>query len=233
MPRLSTLCLFGIALLSGYAPAHAQHRVYHSDSAILRRWSVTLNPLGLVEAPPAVGLGVGYRFGPRIHLWEESSFLLPQNLTFPNGDLTGFRQIIRLSVFPPETIVGNPNFFFAAEFRYKTYSYRDTSDFQDPATGDKLVNVHFLSKHTIFGAALQGGWIFPFSRDGHWSGEATIGLGVKFKQIVRTGPPPGYQYLETGKSVDLNIRDLVETPGYELYLPGSFRIIYAFGRKVR
>lgn len=230
-PTLALICGF---VLSGIAPARAQTHFFSADTPVVRRWALTCNPFGMGEDPRAFGAGVGYYLNNRMEIWEETSFLQGWEETFPNGDLKGFRQIVRFSMALPKWIYPDPHFLLAVELRYRTYSYRDTSDFDDPATGDKVVNVHFLSRHYIFGVAGQVGYRLSFTRDGRWSGELTVGLGVKDKRIVRQGAPRGYQWMGTGVwSTDLNIRDMVETPGGEPYVPGSLRIIYAFGRKVK
>jgi hypothetical protein len=62
--------------------------------------------------------------------------------------------------------------------------------------------------------------------------EITAGLGFKNKVIDRKGIPAGYQYRPVGQNIDVNIRGLIEQDGGTIYLPGSLRLIYTFGKKM-
>ena len=193
----------------------------------VRKWVLSFNPLGLLES--AYGIGIGYHLNKNSEIWSETSLLRGQPYAGANP-LTGFRQIVQYKRFIPSV---NENFFLGFEMRYKYYSYRDTNDFANPGIPDTLRNVQFLSEHHIFGAALQVGRRFALSKEGRFQIETMIGFGVKDKFIDRRGPPAGYHYLDGGKSIDLSIRDLVEQSGTTIYLPGSVRLIYCFGKKFR
>lgn len=192
------------------------------------RWSLTFNPFGLLEPPAAIGIGIGYRLNKNMEIWSETS-LITNGLMVTYGPLTGIRQILQLKLFAPS----NGNYFLAFELRYKSYSYRDTNDFANPATLDTLRNVQFQSSHYFFGGGFQVGKRCSLSKDGKLQLEATIGIGVKFKVINRLGPPDGYKYQGVGFSVDYNIRDAIETPGTAPYFPGSLRLIYNFGKRLK
>jgi hypothetical protein len=221
-------------LVFGVAPARAQYKTYAEDTPFVRRWSLSFNPLGLLEDPAAIGIGVGYAISRRVEIWSETSSLFQWAPIYPTRNLSGFRQIIRLSLVPPKVLNLGTHTFLAVELRYKTYSYRDSGVFLDPASGDTLTAVPFQSKHFIFGAALQAGYRFPLWGSARWQGEVTIGLGVKYKKITHQGPLPRYQY-QRGEwwSTDVSIPDMIQTAGWEPYLPGSFRIFYTFGRRLR
>jgi hypothetical protein len=193
-----------------------------------RRWLLSFNPLGLLEG--AFGIGIGYRLNKHSELWSETSLLggRPYAGATP---MTGFRQIIQYKRWLP--FGPDDNFFLAFEARYKQYSYRDTNDFANPVTMNTLKNVHFLSDHYVFGAALQAGHRNLLLRSKTLAVEAILGIGYKYKIIDRRGPPAGYVYQDLGESIDLNIRDLVEQAGSTIYFPGSVRLIYFFGRKLK
>lgn len=192
------------------------------------RWLLTFNPFGLLEPPAAFGIGAGYRLNTNTEIWSETS-LIRSGIMPTYGSVNGIRQIVQVKRFTDR----NPNVFFAFELRYKSFSYRDTNDFANPATHDTLTNVQFLSSHYFFAGGFQIGKRWLLSKDGRLTLEGTIGIGVKFKTINRLGPPAGYKYEDKGFSTDYNIRDAIETPGTEPYFPGSLRILYNFGKRLK
>jgi len=193
-----------------------------------RRWLFSFNPFGLLEG--AFGIGIGYRLDKYSELWSETSLL--RGRPYAGADpMTGFRQTIQYKRWLP--FGPDENFFLAFEARYKQYSYRDTNDFANPVIPDTLRNLHFLSDHYIFGVALQAGHRVQVLKSDRLAIEAILGIGYKYKIIDRRGPPAGWVYQDMGRSVDLNPRDLIEQAGSTIYFPGSVRLIYFFGRKLK
>ena len=64
-----------------------------------------------------------------VELWSETS-LLRTVINAGDSSLTGVRQIVQIKYFPH----GYPDFFVAAEVRYKTYQYRVGDEFFNPTT---------------------------------------------------------------------------------------------------
>jgi hypothetical protein len=192
----------------------------------VRRWILSFNPWGLLEPQAAIGAGIGYRLRDNLEIWSETSFL---TRGFPDGydHTSGIRQILQLKYFFGK----NRDFFVAGEVRYKSFTtdYRD--NFYDQTTRDTLSFSH-RSRYYFFGAGLQLGGRFRLGKSDHFFLELTGGLGVKQKTIIRYGVPSGYTYLPI-RSIDINAAELMNRPGAALYLPGSMRLIYSFGRKLK
>lgn len=191
------------------------------------RWIVSFNPLGLIEPPAAIGLGMGYRLSRKVELWSETSFLTNGSLG-TEGPLTGIRQILQGKYFPDR----NGNFFVAAEARYKSYQYRDKLNFYNPDTHDTLFNFSNFSRHYFWGIGAQVGWRTRLSGNGRLQLELTTGLGFRIGRVVRQDVPHGYSYKEFYPPKDFRIFNLADGfPSY--YLPGSLRVICLFGKRLR
>jgi hypothetical protein len=228
MPRLRFSAVVSCLILLGYAQAGAQTFSYWDNTPAEGRFWLSFNPCGLLEDPTALGAGIGYVLNKKMEVWTEAS-ALRGGLTFPEAGFSGFRQIIQLRWRHPD-FFDDPNMLLGLDLRYKTYTYRDTNVFADPGTHDTLSGVPFLSRHYVFGAALLIGSRTALGRSDHWTLEWTLGLGPKYKRIIRVGPPTGYRYLGRGLPVDLGVKDLVEESGWAPYFPCAVRIVYAFGR---
>src|ERR1700761_1851341 len=91
------------------------------DSGRARRWSLSLNPLGLVEPQLAAGLGIGYQVTDRWQLWLESSLLTQGPYDIKPQCVSGFREILAVKWY-----VDRRRFFFiGAEARWKQVRYHD------------------------------------------------------------------------------------------------------------
>jgi len=191
------------------------------------RWILSFNPFGLIEPPAAIGLGVGYRLSQRVELWSETSYLTNGSYQ-TEGPLAGFRQLLQAKYF----INKDGSFFVAAEVRYKNYQYRDKEDFYNPATHDSLRNFSNFSRHYFFGAGLQVGGREPLTRDGRLQVELTAGLGIRKDYVERQEVPQGYVYKNFNASKDINVVENARDLG-PMYFPGSIRLIYLFGKRLR
>ena len=196
------------------------------DRAPARRWILTFNPLGLMELPLALGAGIGYRLDKRWELWSETS-LIRNGLAREISDVHGIRQTLQLKRFFNNK---GQNFFLAAEIRYKSFNYRDTLSFYNPASGDTLMNTPFHAHQYFWGAALQVGGRWKMSRSGRFQVEITAGMGIKNKVIDRDGIGSGYKQID--RAIDINVWDMMATPGITVYFPGSARIIYTIGKRI-
>lgn len=191
-----------------------------------RRWVLSWNPLGLIEPSTAIGIGIGYHAKSNLEIWSETSLL--RNFVFPDGGNTsGMRQILQFKRF----ISKDQRLFVAAEIRYIFYTYHSSDFFRNPTIPDTLHSLTNTSKHFVFGAGLQVGYRYPLTNDSRLMLELTGGFGIKYKIIRWYGLPVGYKYVR--RSVDPNIEDLKETAGTTVYLPGSLRLIYTFGKKLK
>jgi len=193
----------------------------------LYRWIVSFNPFGLLEPPMAIGAGIGYRFNKQFELWSETS-LLKNGIAVTPGPVNGIRQIAQLKYF----LEKNGVYFLAVEGRYKYYSYRDTGVFINTATHDTMQRVSYSHEHSVFGAGLQLGGRWSLSHNGRLQMELTIGLGIKWKQIIRKGAPADYTNIDY-PGPDISVRAISDDKNANFYFPGSLRIIYNFGKRLK
>ena len=218
------------------APAMAQFKLNNDrinlDSIVnfkpvpVSRWLLSNNPYGFFEWPSAIGFGIGYRLSGHAELWSESSFLW-NGVGKTQGPVTGFKQVIQGKLFPYEKVP----FFFALEARYKGYQYRDTNRFINAATKDTLSEFSSFSHHYFFGAALQVGIRTALGSGRRFQVEFILGLGIRKYVHTWYGVPRGYTY-DPYRGIDIKITDIVdESP--DVYLPGSVRLIYLFGKRLR
>jgi hypothetical protein len=190
----------------------------------IARWTLSFNPLGLAEAPCAIGFGVGYRLSNKVEIWSETSFLT--NGTFKTqGPLTGIRQILEGRYFTDD----HRNIFIGAELRFKSYQVRDTDAFVNPATHDTLNAFSNFSRHYFFGAAFQVGWRASLTANGRFQLELTAGLGVRKYVDVRQGIPSGYEFRNFNEPIDIKVNN-IEYQVPTTYFPGSVRLLYLFGK---
>lgn len=138
------------------------------------RWLLSFNPLGLLEPKGALGVGAGLKLNKYVELWSETS-LLRTVIYAGDSSLTGVRQIVQIKCFPH----GCPDFFVAAEVRYKTYQYRVGDEFFNPTTSLYLENYMYTVQRRFFGEALQLGFRRSLKEDLGLYIEFTAGLGIK------------------------------------------------------
>lgn len=203
------------------------HKHYLSPLSI-SRWTLSFNPLGLIEPPMAVGLGVGYRLSAQWELWSETSFLTNGVYT-TDGPLTGIRQILQGKYFPGQ----QQHFFIAVEARYKSYQFRGKDDFINAAAHDTLRNYSNFSRHYFWGGGAQVGWRFNLGSGDHFQLETTVGLGFRSSSVIRQNVPRGYKYVSLVNPIDFNIPHSIDNGFGVAYLPGSVRLIYLFGKRLR
>jgi hypothetical protein len=144
-----------------------------------------------------------------------------------DGPLTGIRQILQIKYF----LDNNRNFFFAAEVRFKGFQYRDRDHFINADTHDTLMDYSNFSRHWFVGGGLQLGWRTNLSRNGRFQLELTAGLGLRTGRDIHYDAPAGYKFLPYHK-IDVPPLGL-GTEGNPVYLPGSMRVLYTFGKHIR
>jgi hypothetical protein len=194
----------------------------------IREWLVSINPFGVLEPQSALGAGIGYRINKSYEIWMESSFLTRVSPGLYDH-ISGFRQILQGKYF----FDPKGPFFVAAEARYKFFSLGDKGMFYNPVSHDTLSNVSYRSRHYFFGGALQFGGRFLLSSKGNLLVEIIAGFGVKQKTRVGDRSPAGYLYIPAPMPTDPNINYRMQQPGTTIYLPGSIRFIYVFGRSLK
>jgi len=197
--------------------------LYLPASGQSTRWLLSFNPLGLLEPKGALGVGVGVKLNKYVELWSETS-LLRTVIYAGDSSLTGVRQIVQIKYFPH----GYPDFFVAAEVRYKTYQYRVGDEFFNPTTSLYLENYMYTVQRRFFGEALQLGFRRPLKEDIGLYIEFIAGLGIKQPVFKEKGIPAGYRHSNANKGNGLE--DGI-TPS-NVYAPGSIRLIWAFGEKL-
>ena len=209
--RPAVYCLTLMAVLFFYLPASGQNT----------RLLLSFNPLGLLEPKGALGVGAGVKINKYVELWSETS-LLRTVIYAGDSSLTGVRQIVQVKYFPH----GYPDFFVAAEVRYKTYQYRVGDEFFNPTTSLYLENYMYTVRRHFWGEALQLGFRRSLKEDMGLYVEFTAGLGVKQYVFRESGTPAGYRHTSTDKGLEDGI-----TPA-GVYAPGSVRLIWAFGKQL-
>ena len=242
-PAKPLLLTFLLALLAMCEPAGAQktspvqtgdfrvsgpskrHWRIPGDSLETRRWLFSFNPLGALEGPMAVGLGVGYRINQRFELWTESSILTNGYYTGV-GPIHGLRQTMQLKSFP----FTQKAFFWALDLRYKSYSFNDTADFFNPHTKDTVSGRPYHEHHYFWGVGVQAGFSQSLTRNGRLQIEYTLGIGIKNKTIDWQGISNEYE--KANYSIDLNAADFMNKRGVMVYFPGSIRLVWTFGKKM-
>ncbi|HVU53610.1 MAG TPA: hypothetical protein VHD83_01080 [Puia sp.] len=194
---------------------------YLSATCQSNRWLLSFNPLGLLEPKGALGAGIGVKLNKQVELWSETS-LLRTVIYAGDSSLTGIRQIVQIKYFPH----GYPDFFIAAEVRYKTYQYRVGGEFFNPAITQYLENYMYTVQRHFLGEALQLGFRRTLKEDMGLYVEFTAGLGIKQYVFREKGLPAGYRHT----NVDNGLEDGITPAG--VYAPGSIRLIWAFGEKL-
>ncbi|HMI61748.1 MAG TPA: hypothetical protein VK518_12590 [Puia sp.] len=182
-------------------------------------WSLSFNPLGLLEFQTAAGLGIGYQWNERWQLWLESSVLFKGPL---DPDCKGgFRESLALKYF----FGTRHNFFVAAEFRWRQVSYRDSSRFVNAAARDTLNNYGYTLKNVLPGGSVWMGMRIPINKSHRFWLEPSIGVGLKYRTATVQGVPVGYHY---PPPIDhLNPFPRTQS-GLVPYFPASIRVFYGF-----
>ena len=235
MPRIQTaasICCLSLAFIifsittSGQQVPSSREKEFVSSPPPVTRWTVSLNPAGLLELPSAIGAGIGWRLNEKVELWSETSLL--RNWVVPVGySLTGIRQILQVKRFIDKRDV----FFLAAEIRYKSYTFGDSTNFYNLLTRDTLINDHYHERIFFWGVGLQLGVRLPISKNGRLQLDMSAGLGIKEKTINKSVMDKDYRDL-LHQSIDINQWNIMQMPGSTLYVPASIRLVYSFGKKL-
>lgn len=195
------------------------------DSPAVRRWTLSLNPLGLLEAPTAIGIGIGYRVSPHWELWSETS-LLARGYYTAVSQIRGFRETFQARWFP----IPGKACFIGLDLRYKSYSFNSVSDFYNTQNNDTLLNRAYHEDHSFWAVGLTAGWRRKLTHNGRLQLEITAGIGFKYKTLH--WPGIGDDYRKQRKSIDLNVNDFLNSRGATAYVPGSIRLIWTFGKRI-
>jgi len=216
-PFLLFLFLF---ICSDIAPSYGQAAPPSRTPA--PKWSLSFNPLGLLEPQAAAGIGVGYQWNDRWQLWLESSLLF-HGIWSPAQSLrSGFREILALKYYFGK----KRDFFWAVEGRFKKAVYTDTYNFYNPASGVTLNNYSYTLKNSMPGGAFWIGASQRWGRKSHFRIEESVGLGFKYRSTTKDGIPAGFGYY--GKVEDSGF-PFTTTPrgsGLTMYVPASIRVFY-------
>lgn len=188
---------------------------------------LSLNPYSILEPEQgAAGIGIGYRLNKRIELFSEMAclyrgfFMEDENF----WKLKGFRLILSGKYFYQNKY----GFFVGAEIRWKRYSFTDENTFVRASSPDTLSNYRYRPRHELFGGGVFWGKRFKLTPNGKWELEGNIGIGVKYRHIIRNGVPDGYEkieYLEKDRILILPDRDVDQVLPY---VPATLRILYHF-----
>lgn len=146
-----------------------------ADSA---RWSLSLNPFGVLEPQSALGIGIGYQINPHWQIWLESSGLFQMYNKPAQSCLGGIREILVVKYY----FGLRQSLFFAGEFRYKDVFYHDVANFVDNITYMPLDNYTYKVENIIFGGA---GWFGGWSRVSDWGSRAGRSSGMTCPAVMR------------------------------------------------
>jgi hypothetical protein len=188
------------------------------------KWSLSFNPLGLLEPQMAIGLGVGYQVTNCWQIWLESSGLCQFYQKPSQSCIGGVREILTMKFY----FGSRQSFFAAAEFRWKQVYYHDVDNFENPTTSEELKSYTYKLEDIIFGGAVWFGGRVRISQNHRWRLEPSIGLGLKGRTVVWHGVPEGYQYQRSG---GLDYIDPFPTSPrtaspVTFYFPASLRLVY-------
>jgi hypothetical protein len=191
-----------------------------ADSA---KWSLSLNPFGILELQSAAGIGVGYQFNPHWQVWLESSGLFQMYNKPAQSCLGGIREILAVKYY----FGLRQTLFFAGEFRYKDVFYHDVANFVDNnITYMPLNSYTYKVENIIFGGAAWFGGQIRLSNNHRWRLEPSIGLGFKGRTVVWHDVPSGYTYEKPVDHLEI-IPNPVRTPArFTPYLPATVRLFY-------
>jgi hypothetical protein len=194
-------------------------RAFPQDSHL----NLTFNPLALGIEGQA-GLGVGYRWHDRWEIWLESS-VMTSWAPAPDGDSTrpvsGFREILALRHYFGWR---RRRYFVGVEARFKRVHYKAGDIFYDPSGNPVPVNYDLYNN--ISGGAVFWGVRLPISHS-RWFVEMMAGPGIKYRQVISKGIPPGYTQAATDE-IDLHF---IFDPTYATGLPyvtAAVRLGYTF-----
>ncbi len=208
-----------------FALAAFSQRTNRHTPVIKKGVYLSLNPYSILEPEQgAAGLGIGYRFNKRVEFFTEMDclyrgfFMEDENF----WKLKGFRLIISGKYFYQNKY----GFFAGAEFRWKQYSFTDVNTFVRSNIPDTLTDFRYQPRHELYGGGIFWGKRFKLTPNGKWELEGHIGIGVKYRHILRNGVPAGYQkieYLGRDRIIVLPDRDVDQALPY---VPATFRILY-------
>jgi hypothetical protein len=200
--------------------AEIEARPYRkADSA---KWSLSLNPFGVLELQSALGMGIGYQFNPHWQVWLESSGLFQLYNKPAQSCLGGIREILAVKYYfgPRQSL------FFAGEFRYKDVFFHDVANFNDNFNNIPVYHYTYKVEDVIFGGAAWLGGLIRLSNNHRWRLEPSIGLGFKGRTVVWHNVPSGYTYQKPVDHLEL-IPNPVRTPErLTVYLPATVRLVY-------
>jgi hypothetical protein len=188
------------------------------------RWSLSVNPLGILEPQMAVGLGIGYHITANWQVWLESSVLGQLYRNPAQSCIGGFREILAVKYY----LGRRQGLFFAGEFRWKQAWYHDVANFEDN-NGDQLNKYTYRLENIIFGGGFWFGGRIRLSADHRWQLEPSIGMGLKGRTVYRQNVPDGYTYHDKTNGFDFAISDIPRQPSRVTFeLPASVRLFYVF-----
>ena len=188
------------------------------------KWSIGVNPFSIFEPQSTLGPSVSYRFDDKFVLWVELGYILKNSIILPTirKDLKGFRMITQ----PRYYINNRKTRFIALDFRFKNYSYTNTSgiDFKDFNTSNVIHISNFKQTQNVFGIAFILGK--QYNLFNNFFLESNIGLGVKFRKVnLHNNIPSNYTQLDNigrhdGDKINYNRN------GISVYVPLSIRFFW-------
>jgi hypothetical protein len=195
-----------------------------SDSAIsyYRRLTLSLNPLGLAEFGPVVGLGAGYQWNAHWQVWLEGSAIFPGRNRNDYPIISGSRVELALKYYYGR----RSQWFVGGEFRWKQVFYAEQSTFIRPSNNDIANNVGYTLRNDLPGVAFLTGQRTKAFWHYHVWIEWSVGLGLKYRFVRIEGGPQGYEII---KDVDYRLRPLdlaPEVQRFRVYIPATIRIVY-------
>ena len=201
------------------AEAWRRQPLFHVDSV---GWSLSMNPLGILEPQAAFGLGIGYQFDPNWQLWLESSVLFQLYNVSPPSCVNGFREILALKYY----FGARQSLFVAGEVRWKQVNYDDVANFYNRSDTVRVNNYAYRLVNIVSGAAVWFGGRVRLSDDHRWRIEPSVGLGFKGRTIRWHGVPEGYQYQTQLDKLNPFTTSPRENSGLTVYFPATLRFVY-------
>lgn len=217
-PSMKKICFVPLFFIFSQVQAQSAHTSY---------WSIGINPLGIVETIPSIGMNMSYRISPRFEIWGETSLLVGNPYKIQGWkNLKGYRLIFQ----PRYYTGGEKRFFIAPEFRLKQYSYSSTGTFMNISGADTLYDYSYKGSQVLIGGAFVMGGQFILSKQHHLYLEVTAGIGSKQRFITRKNDLINYKYQEARNCFAL-------APHYDwddtgaVYFPLGFRLTWKLNQR--
>jgi hypothetical protein len=203
-----------------YCSSYAQQKSISNN--VTKKHGIVLSPLALIEPNATFDIGYIYTLKARKKIFINAGVLLPfnfykGNLPFNNG---GFRIVAQYREY------NKNDYFYGFELRYRHVAFDNIGKSFKNTVDNSIV---FLNNPNTRADIYAGAFIFGvqehISKNKKWNIEATIGIGVRFKNVSYKNTKatfiPFENYFERRSWVPVRNENIGT-----VHMPGTFRLIY-------